>query len=101
VLDETQVSLVVTVTVTTSLFANVLELKVFVLPACATPFTDQVKVGEEPPFVGVAVNPTAEPTQTGLGELAEIVTVGTLGARTVMTWVVSPVPEPVANKVNV
>ena len=84
------------------MFASVDELNIFVLPACATPLTDQVKVGAEPPLVGVAVKPTAEPIQTGLAGLAVIVTVGTLGARTVITWVVSPLPPAfVACKVNV
>ena len=83
VAGEGQVALLVMTTVTTLLFARVVEVKVVLLVPAFTPFTFHWYEGAAPPFVGVAVKVTLVPAQIVVAE-AETATEGVTTAFTVM-----------------
>ena len=82
VAGEGQVALLVITTVTTSLLASVVEVKVALFVPAFVPFTFHWYAGAAPPFVGVAVNVTLVPEQIVVAD-AETETDGVTKAFTV------------------
>ena len=81
--------LLVMMQVTTSPFANVLDVNVTPVPAFE-PFTCHWYVGVVPPFVGVAVNVVGSPAQIVL-----VPAIATLGTTEEVTVIAIPVDVPV------
>jgi hypothetical protein len=93
-LPDAQPSLDVRTQLTISPFTKVEVVKVLLFEPTLPPFSFHWYVGEEPPFVGVAVNVTSLPWQTGFAEGAIVIPTATIELTVIVTaFEVAGLPE--------